>query len=61
MKPGGAPGTWVGVIPAAAVTPDGVDYFIKAGAARSPYGAKRLFHSIAVAMPVVEKPLPPKG
>ena len=44
-----------------AVTPDGVDYFIKAGSVRSPYGGKRLFHSIAVAMPMVEKPLPPKG
>jgi M6 family metalloprotease-like protein len=61
MKPGGERGTWVGVIPASAVTPDGVDYFIKAGTVRSPYGGKRLFHSIAVAMPMVEKPLPPKG
>jgi len=61
MQPGGEPGTWVGVIPAKAVTPDGVDYYIQAGSTRSPYGAKRLFHSIAVAMPMVQDPLPPKG
>ena len=61
MQRGGEPGTWVGVIPGKAVTPDGVDYYIKAGPTRSPYGAKRLFHSIAVALPVVDHPLPPKG
>jgi hypothetical protein len=60
MKPGGEAGTWVAAIPARAVTPDGVDYYLTAGSARSPYGGGRLYHSIAVAMPVVANPLPPK-
>ena len=51
MKPGSAPGTWVGSIPASAVTPAGVDYYLSAGKVRSPYGGKPLYHSIAVAMP----------
>ena len=60
MRPGGVPGTWVGTIPGRAVTPEGVDYVIRSGAARSPYGGKGLFHTIAVAMPQVANPLPVK-
>jgi hypothetical protein len=61
MKPGAAPHTWVAAVPGKAVTPDGVDYYITAGRTRSPFGAKHLFHSVAVAMPMVAKPMPPKG
>ncbi len=61
MDPGAERGTWVAVIPARAVTPDGVDYYLQAGRTRSSYGARRLFHSIAVAMPVLAAAPPPKG
>jgi M6 family metalloprotease-like protein len=61
MRAGAVPGTWVGTIPARAITSDGVDYYLRSGAARSPYtGGKRLWHSIAVALPRVAKPLPIK-
>jgi hypothetical protein len=60
MRRGGVPGTWVGTIPARAVTPDGVDYYLRSGAARSPYGGRKLWHSIAVALPKVASPLPIK-
>lgn len=58
MKPAGAPGTWIATIPGKAVTPDGVDYYIHAGRSYAPYGKQGpLYHSIAVAMPVVKKPM----
>ncbi len=56
------PNAWSFAIPARAVTPDGVDYFIRAGKTYAPYGASGgpLYYSIAVAMPVVKNPLPVK-
>ncbi|MGA8256314.1 MAG: immune inhibitor A domain-containing protein [Nocardioides sp.] len=61
MKPGSVRGTWIASIPGSAVTPDGVDYFIRAGSAQAPYGAlggQSLYYSIAVAMPEVARPMP---
>ncbi len=62
MQRGKGKGVWRAVIPGRAVTPDGVDYFIRAGATTSPYGATGgpLYHSIGVAAPNVRKPLPVK-
>jgi len=50
MKKAGPRGTYVGYIPARKVTPRGVDYFITAAGASSPYGASRglVFHGIGV-------------
>lgn len=55
MLPAGDDGGYVGVIPAADVTPDGIDYFLKAGAA-STYeprlaARRQLAHAIAVFLP----------
>ncbi|HEU5035197.1 MAG TPA: immune inhibitor A domain-containing protein, partial [Mycobacteriales bacterium] len=60
MRPSGAHGAYLGRIPGRAVTPDGVDYFIKAGASFDPIGAgaRVLFHGIGVSLPEVAKPLP---
>lgn len=61
MKPGSVKGTWNATIPGKAVTPDGVDYYVRAGSTQAPYGAvdgKPLYFSIAVAMPEVTKPVP---
>lgn len=53
MQPGGEPGTWVAVIPGSAVTPDGLDYVIRAGGVTDPrsFGATGLAHVVAVAIP----------
>jgi hypothetical protein len=50
MKKSGRRGTYVGYIPARAVTARGVDYFITAGGSSAPYGASRglVFHGIGV-------------
>ncbi|MFA5785404.1 MAG: hypothetical protein WDA71_00220 [Actinomycetota bacterium] len=57
MTRGSKAGAWHGVIPGNAVTPDGVDYFIKAGAGSTydPRGAsnRALAHAIGVAIPEV--------
>jgi hypothetical protein len=63
MKPGGQPGVFAAVIPGAAVTPSGVDYFLKAGA-HSTYdpaaAAAGLTHAIAVGVPeAAAAPAPP--
>jgi M6 family metalloprotease-like protein len=60
MVAGSAPGSWHGVIPGTAVTPDGVDYFLKAGRATTydPPAARdrSVVHAIAVAIPEVASP-----
>jgi hypothetical protein len=50
MKKAGPRGTYVGYIPARAVTKRGVDYFISAAGTSSPYGASSglVFHGIGV-------------
>jgi M6 family metalloprotease-like protein len=62
MKRSGAKGAYLGYIPARAVTPDGVDYYIKVGRGRSydPLLARSrvLFHGIGVQLPQVKNPLP---
>lgn len=60
MRSLGEPGAYGAVLPGRAITPDGVDYYLRAGSAQAPYGASGgpLFHSIAVALPRVRKPLP---
>ncbi len=61
MKQGSVKGTFSATIPGKAVTPEGVDYYVRSGAAQAPYGAvggKPLYYSIAVAMPEVTKPTP---
>jgi len=54
--------SYVATIPGRAFTPDGVEYYIKAGKTVDPYGTKRnpLYHGIAVAMPMIPDPLPIK-
>ena len=66
MTLGSEPGSYAAVIPGNAVTPDGVDYFLRAGAASTydPVGARdgSVVHAIAVAIPEVANPaavLPP--
>ena len=63
MKKAGPRGTYVGAIPANAVTPDGVDYYITAGSTSSPYRATKglVFHGIGVQPPLVKNPIVPKG
>lgn len=64
MTRGDRAGSFLAEIPANAVTPDGVDYYIKAGAGRraafdpprAPGGT--LVHGIAVARPEVASPIP---
>jgi M6 family metalloprotease-like protein len=58
MRKSGARGAYVATIPANAVTPDGVDYYITAGAVADPYGAKagKVYHGIGVSLPVVRHP-----
>jgi hypothetical protein len=55
MKQGGEKGTYTGVIPGKAITPDGVDYYIKAGTASTydPVSARggQQFHAIGVQQP----------
>lgn len=50
-------GTYGATIPAKAVTPRGVDYYLRAKGAKAPYGAigeQKLYYSIAVALPLVK-------
>jgi hypothetical protein len=60
MQRGTEKGTWSGVIPGEAVTPDGVDYYLKAGS-HSTYDPPlartgTLAHAIGVALPEVFDP-----
>jgi M6 family metalloprotease-like protein len=61
MKRSGAKGTYLGYIPGKAVTPDGVDYYIKVGRGRSfdPLLARSrvLYHGIGVQLPEVLHPI----
>jgi hypothetical protein len=58
MRAGSVPGTYTGVIPGNAVTPDGVDYYIRAGATYDPAGASSgsYYHGIASQLPEVAHP-----
>jgi M6 family metalloprotease-like protein len=62
MRRSGAKGAYLGYIPGKAVTPDGVDYFIKVGRGRSfdPSLARTrvLLHGFGVQLPEVKNPLP---
>jgi hypothetical protein len=55
-------GSYSATIPGAAFTPEGVDYYIKAGKTVDPYGTKKspLYHGIGVALPMIPDPLPIK-
>jgi M6 family metalloprotease-like protein len=63
MAPGEEDGAYGAVIPGSAVTPSGLDYFVKAGSASTydPTAAEsgQLTHAIAVAIPEVEPVTPP--
>jgi M6 family metalloprotease-like protein len=54
--------TYVATIPGRAFTPEGVEYYIRAGASVSPFGptSAPLYHGVGVSLPVVKKPLPVK-
>ncbi len=60
MTRGTAKGAWHAVIPSAAITPDGVDYYLRVGRMYDPRFAQAnaLAHAIGVALPEVPKPLP---
>lgn len=60
MRRAGVPGGWTTTLPGSASTPQGLDYYIRAGKAYAPAGAQGgpLYYSVAIAMPVVKKPLP---
>jgi hypothetical protein len=62
MERGTQPGTYHGVIPADAITPDGTDYYLKAGTASTydPPSASRgvLAHAIGIGLPEVSDPVP---
>jgi hypothetical protein len=61
MHRSGARGAYLGRIPGRAVTPDGVDYYIKVGRGRTfdPVGAGAgvVYHGIAVSLPELAKPV----
>ena len=61
MHRSGARGAYTARIPGRAVTPDGVDYYVKVGKGRAfdPVGAGRgvLYHGIAVGLPELKKPI----
>ncbi len=61
LRKGTAPGSFAGTIPGGAVTPDGVDYYLKAGTATTydPPAARdrSVVHAIAVAIPEIADPL----
>jgi M6 family metalloprotease-like protein len=65
MTKGREKGSYVGVIPGKAVTPDGVDYYLKAGSASTydPPLARtgRLAHAIGVALPEVPGAIAVRG
>ena len=58
MKKSGK-GAYTATIPGQAFTPEGVDYYIKAGATVDPFGSSSapLYHGIAVSLPKIKKPL----
>jgi M6 family metalloprotease-like protein len=60
MKRSGARGAYLGWIPGKAVTPDGVDYYIRAGRTFDPVlaGRGQLFHGIGVQLPEVRHAIP---
>ncbi len=59
MRHSGERGTYLARIPGRAVTPDGVDYYIKAGGRLDPIRAGgRLYHGIGVSMPELARPMP---
>jgi hypothetical protein len=62
MRRSGERGTYLGFIPARAVTPDGVDYFIKVDGSLDPVrvGTPRVYHGIGVQLPLLRNPLPRK-
>ena len=56
MEAGATPGTFQGTIPAAYVTPDGVDYYLAAGEGTDPAAVPKLVHAIGVGLPEVDAP-----
>jgi hypothetical protein len=56
------PHVFTAVIPGNAFTPEGVDYYLKAGRTVDPFGSskKPLYHGIAVSLPSIPNPLPVK-
>ncbi|WP_372734747.1 immune inhibitor A domain-containing protein [Nocardioides sp.] len=54
-----AGGAYTATIPGKAFTPEGVDYYIKAGKTIDPFGTSKapLYHGIAVSLPEISKPL----
>jgi M6 family metalloprotease-like protein len=56
------PGVYYAVIPGAAFTPEGVDYYIRAGRTIDPFGSskKPLYHGVGVSLPTISNPLPVK-
>ncbi len=62
MRPDGDDGGYLAAIPATEVTPDGIDYYLKAGAG-STYDPRlaesgRVAHAVAVYLPEVASPAP---
>jgi M6 family metalloprotease-like protein len=59
MKAGSRPGTFTATIPAAAVQPDGLDYYISAGSVTSPLAAASgaYAHGVGIHMPAVSSAL----
>ena len=59
LTKGATKGSWHGVLPANALTPDGVDYFLRVGGAYEPRAAATgaLTHTIGVALPEVATPI----